>query len=790
MKFAQFQSTYKPIPTQVYEQTGKELEAKYYQNREQSSLLRQGLANAKVEDRNIGHLAKATTDVEDLLNNVDGKWHYASNVLYNAKDRIVGDKALNASMEDYAKSQSAKQNEQKRFENKEIDQEALNAFYTNEKKYNNKAIALDENGQAINRWATPTAPPKVDTEKKVLEIITLLNQHKDTLDIVYKDNPRLQGFVDQYVTSGKRPEELANAVRGWLRTTPEVKQYYDYINDAKVFSAVTEKDSNDKYLEDANGNFIQKDITAKDFRDLGIPVTDNWITEKNSMIYSGEDGELITKEIKGISPDFKNTPRYKELLKITGSDKLALQQLYKNTLTDLELNEIVDFGKRFAYSETDINTHEDKAFWFNATLRQKKEDDATVFGAYEGIAPLTLQTYDSNAVKSRINDLNTKLQAYSSNDPEYIFLKNQIANERAKDSMLRRSYLATPEGEEVLKNVWESFMKSTDSKLSDYYKKPEIKNTILEYLTGQREELPIGINYVENKTVKSEYNFLSKTWEGASTFKDKNNASVNRSTFDKKFTKAIQEGRFSPTFKTKIFHDKDGKPSPIMIEAANNVMLNGHEWTIPSALNEQGEPMTVGDWYSQAEISSADYYPSIEFGEGTEHVGLDILRFYPKTDKVKPLPEGKDFKIIEPNLENRDNILLNRARLIANSSSEQSIESEIYINNITSGVLFGHYFEPIKNSLAIANSVNSGITFDDFPKQRLSNVPMSHLDPNKTGEFEIVTGIIGNYNGNPIKGFILNQIDPNTNVVSKPGIAIGTKLDDLQGFLHSEYNKK
>ena len=116
MKFAQFQSTYKEAPIQTYEQTGRELEAKYYRNKEQASLLRQGLANTKVEDRNINVLANATTDVENLLAETNGKWHYASNKMYEARDRLTTDKLLTASIEDYSKSAAAKANEQKRFE--------------------------------------------------------------------------------------------------------------------------------------------------------------------------------------------------------------------------------------------------------------------------------------------------------------------------------------------------------------------------------------------------------------------------------------------------------------------------------------------------------------------------------------------------------------------------------------------------------------------------------------------------------------------------------------------------
>ena len=183
MKFAQFQSTYKPLPISTYERTGTELEAKYYRNREQSSLLRQALANTKVEDRNIGHLAKATSDVENIFNQVNGKWHYATDALYNAKDRLVNDKVLNASIEDYAKSQATKASEQERFEKGDIGQEALDAYYINDKRYNNKAIEVDENGALKNRWNAPIAPKKVDTEKKILEIVDLINKHKDSLGV-------------------------------------------------------------------------------------------------------------------------------------------------------------------------------------------------------------------------------------------------------------------------------------------------------------------------------------------------------------------------------------------------------------------------------------------------------------------------------------------------------------------------------------------------------------------------------------------------------------------------------
>ena len=208
MKFAQFQSTYKPLPIETYERTGQELEAKYYRNREQSSLLRQGLSNTKVEDRNIGHLAKAVTDVEGMLDEVNGKWHYASNTLYKAKDRLINDKVLGASIEDYAKSQTSKTEQQKRLEEGKIGQDALSAFYTYDKLYNNKAIEIDEQGRLKNRWITPTSPDKPDIDKKSMELVDMVLKNPSSIDTGLMSILNEYGMNTGYLERIRRKEDI------------------------------------------------------------------------------------------------------------------------------------------------------------------------------------------------------------------------------------------------------------------------------------------------------------------------------------------------------------------------------------------------------------------------------------------------------------------------------------------------------------------------------------------------------------------------------------------------------
>ena len=75
--------------------------------------------------------------------------------------------------------------------------------------------------------------------------------------------------------------------------------------------------------------------------------------------------------IRGMTPNFKETHVFQELLAQGATEKEALQHLYKNALTSNQLQNVVDFGSSFAFSEFDSDTIKNEGYWFNKNLAQK-----------------------------------------------------------------------------------------------------------------------------------------------------------------------------------------------------------------------------------------------------------------------------------------------------------------------------------------------------------------------------------------------------------------------------------
>jgi len=767
MKFAQFQSTYKPLPISTYERTGELLESKYYRNREQSSLLRQAMANVKVEDRNIGHLAKATTDVENMLNEVNGKWHYASNILYNAKDRLTNDKALNASMEDYAKEQATKQDVQKQFEEGKIDKKALDAFYTNTKRYNTKAIELDENGQAINRWAAPVPPPKVDTEKKVLEIVTLLNQHADTLampgtDImeIYKSNGNLRGYVDLYTNKGKDPNKLGEAVKAWINSTPEVKQYYDYINDSEIFNAVTERDEKGNYLQDEYGDFIQKDLTPSDFRALGIDVDDKWNTWSNKVHLPGINGIITSMVVKAMSPNLKETGLYGNLREQGLSDREAVQQMYKKVLTDLDTDKIVNFGRQFGYNEIDHKVIKDEMFFYNMARADKLRDDQDFYYVNPGLTT-NVKLNDYNATETQ--DLLGKLiEERSSINVDPITRKNEdytrynqldyeIKNIRNQERILRSSYLKSVEGGVYADELFKEFTKNARNKIDrDLIIKN--KDYIIKYISGQTEDVNSTLPkylFEPNEKETQDVGFLVRQYKSdkdLSVYTDSDMARTRKS-FNYALTKAIQEKGVKVSYETAILTDSDGKPSKLIESLNNFAQTNASEFSIKNQATKYKDGReNLGQVISQdlQDGNPALYNFNLEVPKG-QHNGTNFfLRITPKNKEVTPLEQ--DTYIIEPNVGIRFEFM-NFLANVANSNVATG-EANDWVQQTVANNMYRHYFEEIENTLARAREFNPNVSFNDIGEQYFTNVPWA--DGNRYN-FKLTS--------NPKGGLLLYQTD-------------------------------
>lgn len=813
MKFAQFQSTYKPLPLDVYERTGQELEEKYYRNREQSSLLRQALSNTKVEDRNIGALAKATTDVENILSQVDGKWHYANNLLYNAKDRLITDKVLNASIEDFAKSQTAKQNEQKRFEEGKIDQAALSAFYRNEKRYNTKGIELDENGQTINRWSTPTPPPKVDTTKKVMEIVELLNKNKDSLAMpnsnlvtIYQNNPELEGYVDIFTNKGKDPSKLGEAVQNWMNSTPEVKQYYDYINDSKVFDFVTEKDSNGNYLTDHNGNFIQRDLTPADFRNIGIPVLDNWQNQSNTMLLPGLNGTLNSVKLNNLAPNFKDSSIYQEYREMGLSDKEALQQIYKKTLTALETDKVIDFARSFGYNEFDVKTVKDERYWFDLEWRKKQEEARDINNIWPGLHPVyKSEDYDSRKTQELIKQKMAELNTMPDISPEEKLARRrkqgEIDNLIASNNLIINSYLDDGEGEMAFNET----LTKLGSYLNDEALRVLVKNKdkVKDYISGKSGEL--GFDFITRVTKGFQKGkVVGEAFSGvvpspllgqiggtigatlSSNLRDnvsgRTQFNINpidilnqaRDQFSKGLTKRVQKDGLNISNKTLTFLDEQGNPSKFTKALNELVLRNTSAWTFPGTSGKNNEPVTIAQYFADNNVDPTKYdvISGIIDPKGSIP-GSVSMRLIPRAgsagaDKLKAFEDI----VISPNPNIKPDVLSSLSKIILDNSANE-LGKNVAIDFAVQS-LYGDFLNPIKYDINF--NANQNLSIDKtFPKS-LYGVPLNKTS-NNTSNVKIM------YNNGLLELF---QLDDNDIISSAPIIRAET-LYDLGNYMYEYY---
>lgn len=791
MKFAQFQSTYKNLPLDVFERTGQELETKYYKNREASSLLRQGLSNAKVEDRNIGILAKATNDVENKLNGVNGKWHYASNILFDAKDRIVNDKALSASLEDYAKSQASKAEQQKLMQDGKIGQEALEAYYTNDKRYNNKSVEIDENGQVKNRWATPVPPPKVDTEKKVLEIVTLLSRNKDSLAIgatkegtplyeIYKSNPGLEGYVNQYSAKGKSPETIANAVKAWLASTPEVKAYYDYVNDARVFSLVTERDAEGNYLKDEMGEFIQKDLTPQDFRELGIQVDDNWKSKSDKIILPGVGGALTSSIVKALDPNFKETPLYKEYIEQGLTDKQATQQIYKKVLTDLQTDKIVDFSRQFGFSEMDVKVNENKRYWFDAEWNRKQLESRSIHNTWEGLSPMykddkfdSLQTLKT--IQAKQKELNAMPDVTPIDKLARRTKQNEIDDLQSANTFLIDSFNKV-EGQHILQTAYDAL--SSNMNDADVNVLKNNKEKVFDFISGKTSELNLPFSK-ELESTSSEYpRAFTKEGEKISLGTDiQSRLESARNQYLNSLNKKVQTDGLNITATTTTFLDKEGGISKISQNIGNNIIKLASSWEFPSAYGKQGEKITLADFMKDKGIDAAKYDLIAEPTDPTgSNPGYYAIKIIPKSgvagaDKL----EAFDKIVVRPNAANRTSILNSIAEIVAeNSANDKGLAWAV---NAKAAAMFGDYITPIKHDLAV--QIGAGFTSGLQTPRKIFNVPSRMSDPTKTSNFEIRPNGMGSLD--------VYQIDANTGISNL--VIKARDLNEVQLGLYELYSK-
>jgi hypothetical protein len=730
MKFAQFQSTYKPLPIQTYEETGQALENSYYKNREQSSLLRQAMSNTKVEDSNLNILAKATTDTEQILSGVNGQWQYATNALFNAKDRIVNDKALNASVEDYAKRTAEQTDLQKRFEEGKTTQEAVDAYNVYNKFYNTKSITVDKDGTIKNRWANIAAPNKPDIDAQATKMIDILLKNPDSVDsglrTILDKNGISTGYLERVRSEGVGADKIFGLVKGYLANSPEVKQYYQYVNNADLLAKTG--------IVDSEGNVHTKSVLPQlvdEYRNLGWNVDQNGNLLDNYQHYINGKGEFdIVKDKSGKSVQIKDAP--KSLMEsasvkmLMNEDKLSLEDALKQTFLshklNTQLNSIAESYDKFAFQKVAaIDTIKDEGYWMKYKVQQERQTAAGL--AYMSLDknPLFTSNYSVRDAQNLSDQLHAQPQT-----PEVI---QQLKEQTENIQILSRTFVKTQEGSLLADKLWNNATSELPAEKRDFANKT-YKQAFIDYLTGtgtlpdevgklfNRGGIPVGTdpNSVPTPLVGG---FPVTTYVPQYTHLEQ-----SRIQFQKEIDKKIKDG-LAIDNNYRVFRGQDGKQSPFHAQQGDYIKQHGDSWILPGNLNKQGEPIKLQDYVKTTfkklgynpDNYDVEYFPSDNTNTG---FGTGVIKFVPnKNFTDKTLAPIIPPVIVRPDASVKNQDLFSNSKFLYDNSGSPDIKD--YALSGMAMSLYGDTFAPLLNNIAVGVQLGGGQ--DNTDKRTVLNVP-------------------------------------------------------------------
>jgi hypothetical protein len=799
MKFAQFQSTYKPLPIQTYEQTGQALENSYYKNREQSSMLRQAMSNTKVEDRNLNILAKATTDTEQILNSVNGQWQYATNALFNAKDRIVNDKALNASVEDYAKKTSEQTELQKRFEEGKTTQEVLDAYNVYNKFYNTKSIEVDPTGTIKNRWANISAPNKPDIDTQATKMIDILLKNPDSIDsglrTILDKNGVNTGYLERVRSEGVGADKIFGLVKGYLANSPEVKGYYQYINNADLLAKTG--------VIDNKGDVHTKSILPQlvdEYRNLGWNVDNNGNLLDNYQHYINGKGEFdIVKDKKGKSVQIKDAPsslmESANVKLLMNEDKLsledALKQTYLSHKLNSQLNGIAEDYEKFAFQKVAaVDTIKDEGYWLNRKAQKEKETAAGLAYMSSDKAGLYTTDYSMRDAQNYADQLHAQPQT-----PDII---QKYKEQTQNIQVLSKTFADTPNGQILVDKLWNDATKELPLDKVDIANKT-YKQAFKDYLTGtgtipddvallfNRGGIPVGTdpNKVPTPSVGG---FPVMTY--VPQFSHLQDSKIQ---FQKEIDKQLKNG-LTIENNYRVFRGEDGKQSPFHAQQGDYIKQHGDSWILPGNLNKQGEPIKLQDYIPKLikdnklkgagynpDQWNVEYFPSDNTSTG---FGTGVIKFTPN----KNFPNGVTAPIIPP-VTIRPDASVKNADLFTNSKYlyDNSTAPEIknYAEEGMAMSLYGDTFAPLLNNLAVGVELGGGQNLKD--ERTILNVPFG----NKSYTMELKPTANSTGDGVNYSLFITPESALRNGVTTPTNlpVAIGNSIPDMIRSLYIQHNK-
>jgi hypothetical protein len=743
IQFAKFASTRRSPDFKTIAETGEILHNRYMQNRENISLINQSLNNLDVEDRNQGIVENVKIDVNSMIGDVvsSGKYHRGTNAIYNAKDRVVNDRALNAAITSKAKRDAfySELKKQSSDEKSGITNEAISAAAIYDSISNSAPISIDpDTGILQNEWTAPMVPPKPDAEKMAKEIATSLKpediafiQRKSngevmvdaegnpmTTPTIFQQHPALEGFIVEHSREGVTEERIATAISRYIESNPAIGQYHAYINGANIIAARMMRDSKTgATLKNESGTPILADITPAMFRNAGINVDDAWNLNDNKGKIIDKEGEEQSVKIENAPINLLDNEYVKEALAKGEDVNDILSGVLNNYLTQSNLQGYVDYGTSFANSKLTSKTVKDDLY--HKRLEWAREDEQKREIVYTLNSPSTLfkpEVFDTKDYNNSIAELTKDLRATPSTDTERAaLLEEQIREKRAELALVSNAYMSG-DGGMVANRLWNEFIERTAGQNDNDIMRDQ-KDKFLSYLSGEADIPDFDQFLPEQKGGYTNRGLYTEFWGKA------------KRRYQRSLTKAVKEDGVSIYTNTNTLLDKYGQESKVNTALGDFVYKQGGSFTVMGLTDKDGEVITFSQFLNENKINTNQWeIHSAPADPNGSMYGAVVMSFVPKPSSTSAKSAEADKRtpirniIVIPNPEVRGQVASTIGQIITDNAANQTM-AELGQDYAISAA-YGHIRDKIRNEVNLSAD--------------LSNDPIPTANRNRTYTFKNV----------------------------------------------------
>lgn len=751
--FASFKSTYKSLPLETINETGRILQEKYFKNRDTADKLQSSLNNLNVHSKDKPIVTQVIADTNNELNNLNGEYEKADNVIRNIVQRIDKDDVLKTAVQDKTNYDvTLKTLQEKSLDPKSgITNEAIQAFVIHSNISKKGTIYKDENGIIQNRLTVEPPPIKIDPTDTILKITEQLTKNPDIIERTYPGvSAQIAGYlgVTKETLKGVNPIKIQSAVASWINTQPEIKNYYDYINSAKV---------------------IQK------FGNEPVPL-DRMLQDFNLYIRGDGSTYQLSKDEKGgiteIDTNLSNIAQYLIQNSDSGNGfdqnkyNLLSKQMYISLATARDLGQISEMGNIFGFSQSTSDTKYMENWVARVDYEHRKQNEQITDLVYKNtrVMPntdISVNDYNIKVQKSK-QDLDKARTALSITDPilkEEAKAKYAIAKQTyERDNFIYHNYIngaldQSPQLRANLENTYQNFIKKIEipsgANKDDYV--PSF-DKFVNWLRGN-EELGTYKQVYPNK-IKDLNTFISnaKAPFSLQAAKDISLTDVYyalddiKETFLNDVSKYIKTNGLQGGYGRAVSFegvDKNGTP----INSTINQLISDQIWKNSTAYETVGsandsDSKMLDTWLNENKINFKDWDLTTNTYESNMHlIGAHDLTFTNKVDGTV-----KNIVVTQDPRNAIENSLTQAERILSMSTSPQV--NDFAINQVA----FASYYDSFSNLFDEEKLVQKTQTETD-----IYNIPLRKADNsieggtlhirkegNKYVGYPIINGIISN----------------------------------------------